>query len=494
MKLAGNKWVLPGILLLGLFVRIYAIDGQSLWFDEGYSIRMAHLTPPSIISKAASEDFHPPLYYLGLHYWIALFGDSEFSARFPSAVLGIISILMMYKVGKLLFDKNVGILSSLVLALSVFHVEYSQEARSYSLMAFLTLLSFYCFLKLFRERSLRASIGYSVSSVILMYTHVYGLFIVVSQNIFFFLKNFWSPAKALSVRKWVLMQGILVIFFLPWLNTLLGQAARVQRGYWVPVPTALSVIYTFGGYTGSRLLLFFFLIFSGLAIIGREKVFPYLKEAFKSEENLSQEKGLSPREVLYLLFIWLSTPIVLPFLISHCSQPVFISRGTIGGSFAFYLLVAKGISDIPKRFLKAAALGLVVMLSLSNIWGYYHKVYKDPWREVAQSLDLSARPGDLVLFNSAVCQYLFDYYSKRTDLIKTPFPANSGEANKENIEQLESKLKKHHRVWIILSHGEKHGLPKKMFRKSYNLSYYREYSIERVVRNQIAIRVFLFEG
>lgn len=494
MKLARNEWVLPGILLLGLFVRIYAISGQSLWYDEGYSLRMAHLTPRHIISETASRDFHPPLYYLGLHYWIMSFGDSEFSARFPSALLGFLSIFMMYKVGKLLFDKNVGLLSSLVLALSVFHVEYSQEVRSYSLMAFLTLLSFYFFLKLFTERSLRASIGYSVSSIILIYTHVYGLFIVASQNIFFLLRNFSTREKTTSVRKWFLLQGILVILFLPWISSLLAQTAKVQRGYWVPVPTVLSVIYSFGGYAGSRLLLFFFLILSCLAIIGREKVFSHFKGASKSSENPSKERGLSRNEALSLLGIWLSTPIVLPFLISHFSQPVFISRGTIGGSFAFYFLVAEGINAIPKRFLKAAALGLVVILSLSNIWGYYHKVYKDPWREVAHSLDLNAKRGDLVFFNSAVCQYLFDYYSKRTDLIKAAFPENSEDVGEKNIRQLEPKLKKHNRVWLILSHGHKHGPLKDMLRKSYTLSYYREYSIERVVGNHIAIRVFFFEG
>lgn len=493
MKLAGNKWVLPGILLLGLFVRIYFISGQSLWFDEGYSVKISQLSPHEIISKTASEDYHPPLYYIGLHYWVSLVGKSEFSVRLPSAILGFLSIFMMYKVGKLLFDKNIGILSSLVLALSVFHVEYSQEARSYSLMAFLTLLSFYFFLKLLREKSLRVSIGYSVSSIILMYTHVYALFIIVSQNIFFLLHTFSSRDKTISVRKWVLLQGILLILFLPWLTSLLDQTARVQRGYWVSVPTVRSIIYTFGGYAGSRVLLFFFLIFSGLAIIGLEKVFPHLKEAFKSEENLSAEKGLSPREVLYLLFMWLSTPIVLPFLISHVSQPIFVSRGTIGSSLAFYLLVAKGIDNLPKKYFKPAAIALVVILSLSNIWVYYHRVYKDPWREVAHSMDTTAKSGDVVFFNSAICQYLFDYYSRRPDLIKMSLPENSGDGDEEDTKQLESLRTRHDRVWVILSHGEGKGRLRQAFRKSHNLSYYKEYSIERDVANRVAIRVSLFE-
>jgi uncharacterized membrane protein len=493
MKFGRHGWVLIGILLLGLFVRVYSISGQSYWYDEGSTLIMAQLNPLHIVSEAASREFHPPVYYLVLHYWINLFGTSELSARLLSAILGFLSLLLMYSAGKVLFDKKVALLSSLLLALSVFHVEYSQEVRSYSLMAFLTLLSFYFFLKLFTEKSLRASIGYCVSSVILMYTHVYGLFIIASQNIFFLLQHFSARDKTISAGKWVLLQAILLILFLPWLNPLLDQTKRSQGGTWVPVPSVRSVIYTFGGYAGSRLLLLFLLLLSGLAIIGLAKFLPHFKKASNSGEPIPTEEGLSDLEVLSLLLIWLATPIVLPFLISHVLKPVYISRGTIGGSFAFYLLVAKGIDNISQRYLKAAAIGLVMILSLSNIWGYYHKVYKDPWREVAHYLDLNAKPGDLVWFNSFVCQYLYDHYSKRTDLIET------SAQNLENVDegdagQSETILKRHKRVWVIQSHSGRYSQRKYLLHKSYNLSYYEEYRVQKVASDYVGIRVSLYEG
>jgi mannosyltransferase len=493
MKLTRNEWVLLLILLLGLFVRIYFISGQSLWFDEGYSVRMSQLSPREIISKTASADYHPPLYYIVLHYWVSLFGTSEFSVRLPSAILGICSILILYKVGKHLFNDNVGILSSLILAVSVFHVEYSQEVRSYSLMAFMTLLSFYFFLKLFNEKNLRSSVGYIISSAVLMYTHVYGLFFILSQNIYFIANKLFSRGKTISAGKWVSLQGILLILFLPWTNSFLAQTAKVQRGYWVTEPTLLSVIYTFGGYAGSRLLLFFFLIFVGLALTRRGKILPELKEASNLGETQSLKRGMSQHEALYLLFLWLSVPVVLPFLISYVSHPIFISRGTIGSSLAFYLLAAKGIDTLPKKYFKPACIALVVILSLSNIWVYYHRVYKDPWREVARTVDMTAKSGDMVLFNSSLCQYLFSYYSKRPDLIKMSLSEISGNGNEEDIKQMESLSTRHDRVWLIVSHGKGTGWLKQVFRKSYTLSYYKEYSIERNVGNYVVIRVSLFE-
>jgi uncharacterized membrane protein len=83
------------------------------------------------IVENSAQSVHPPLYYVILHYWINLFGDTEFSTRFLSVIFGLFSIFMIYKVGTLLFNKNVGMLSSLLLALSVFHIQYSQEVRMY---------------------------------------------------------------------------------------------------------------------------------------------------------------------------------------------------------------------------------------------------------------------------------------------------------------------------------------------------------------------------
>lgn len=139
---------------------------------------------PSGIVEASNTDNNFPTYYLIMHYWVSLFADSEFSLRFPSALAGLLAVLAMYKVGSLLFGRGVGLTASLILALSPFHIQYSQEARVYSLMALLALVSFYCFVKVLRERKRAAQTGYVLSTLALMYSHVYGLFIVLAQNLY----------------------------------------------------------------------------------------------------------------------------------------------------------------------------------------------------------------------------------------------------------------------------------------------------------------------
>ena len=77
-------------MILGFSLRLYGITSESIWLDEAFSIQLAKHGPFEIIRKTAS-DVHPPLYYLLLHFWIDLFGASEFSVRFLSLLFGFFS-------------------------------------------------------------------------------------------------------------------------------------------------------------------------------------------------------------------------------------------------------------------------------------------------------------------------------------------------------------------------------------------------------------------
>jgi mannosyltransferase len=105
--------MLGGVLLLGAFLRFYQLGFESLWIDEGVSIKIAGLEPLQMI-RQASSDPTPPFYYLILHYWMALFGDSEFSVRSLSAIASSLSILVMYRLGALLFGRTAGLLAAVI--------------------------------------------------------------------------------------------------------------------------------------------------------------------------------------------------------------------------------------------------------------------------------------------------------------------------------------------------------------------------------------------
>jgi len=351
-----KEFVLLIILLVGLLFRIYNLGEESIWFDEGGTILFAKLNIFQLLETVLSGDCSPPLYYVILHYWIGLFGESEFSLRFPSVIFGFFSIYVLYKVGTLLFNKDVGLLSSLLLAVSSLHIYYSQEARSYSLMVLLTLLSFYFLIKIFKKnRNLTVSIGYIIASILLMYTHIYGIFIIIAQNIYL-LTVFLLSRKTLELdfKKWILFQSALVITYIPWIFFgLMKQITFIQRYHWYAAPKITHIIKSFYVYSGSRSLLIVFLALSFLSIVSfkrNENGSIDGKDLFNSVEDHKLVLSLSNANKIYFLLVWLSTPIILPFLISIFITPIYVIRHTIIASLAFYLLVAKGISDIRGNF------------------------------------------------------------------------------------------------------------------------------------------------
>ena len=121
------------ILALSLFLRIFLLDFESLWLDEGSSIKFAKLSIPELI-KASQADGNPPLYYLILHFWIKIFGDSEFSFRFPSVIFGVLIVIAVYQFCLEVWSREVASFSSFMTGISVFQIFYSQEARMYALL------------------------------------------------------------------------------------------------------------------------------------------------------------------------------------------------------------------------------------------------------------------------------------------------------------------------------------------------------------------------
>jgi hypothetical protein len=147
--------------------------------------------------------------------------------------------------------------------------------------------------------------------------------------------------------------------------------------------------------------------------------------------------------------------------------------------------VSKGISNIPYKYLKIIVVSVVIVFSMVNIRGYYTKINKEQWRDVANYIDTDAQNGDLLLFNASSTQMPFNYYSKRTDLIKKPFPKIGRQVDEENIKELEFTVKGHRRVWVILSHSkDKKELITKKLIEAYSSSYQKKYR---------GIKLYLFE-
>lgn len=415
-----NNSILLAIFLLGLFLRIHNLGGESVWYDEAVSVAASKLGfLEQIRWSLASSDNNPPLYYAFLRVWVLLFGDSEFAVRFPSAIFGSISILLIYIVCSQLFNRKAALFAALILAVSVFHIKFSQEGRVYTLSAFLALLSYYFFLKSATERTVINSTGYVVSSALLIYAHYYGLFIILSQNIFCawqFLTHRKSGAP--DSKKWIALQVILGIICIPGLYILYRHSIGIQNRFWLSPPT-LKVLYDcFVLYSGSAYLLILLSALSLMAVLntGGMSVPRYFGGFFKPSAQTPEEGGMSYASGVFLLILWLCVPVAVPFLISLVSTPIFFYRYTIAGSLAFYILASSGAVRTGDRRFILLVTGLILIFSSVNIFGYYERVDKPAWRAGIEYIESNAGAGDVIVLYPWYETEAAVYYAERDDL------------------------------------------------------------------------------
>ncbi|MCS7261113.1 MAG: glycosyltransferase family 39 protein, partial [Anaerolineae bacterium] len=117
------------VVLVGLawVVRVQNLTYHSLWFDEAMSVHWARSSVSRILQVSMNlvEDRLPPLYYLLLHGWRLVFGDSEMAFRLPSVLLGVLLIAVTYRLVQSALSRQVALLSGALVALNPFLVWYS---------------------------------------------------------------------------------------------------------------------------------------------------------------------------------------------------------------------------------------------------------------------------------------------------------------------------------------------------------------------------------
>lgn len=133
-----NEWPLPIITLVAIILRIYKISAQPLWLDEIYAVQLSRQGLSAIIQNSL-RDPHPPVYYILQMLTSGLWNvQSEWGWRWLSALCGIVTIPVFYFLCRRFSGRMASSIAALTLAVSPFHVYYSQEARPY---AFVTLLA-----------------------------------------------------------------------------------------------------------------------------------------------------------------------------------------------------------------------------------------------------------------------------------------------------------------------------------------------------------------
>ncbi len=498
--MARKMWLLGLILLFGAILRLYGLDSESLWADEGitvWTVSDSFAAMKQMLAKA----IHPPLHYLILHPLVHTFGNSEFVVRLPSAIFGMISVFMTYRIGKLLFDTRTGLFAAGLVALSFFQIRYSQEARNYALLNMLSLFSYYYFIKLLHDPSRKHTGGYLISTVLLLYTHAYGVFTILSHNLYMLIRIAVLRRDARpSLPHWVGLQTLTGLLFAPWVSVLMYHVTtRQNTGAWQKTPSLYNLSATFGVYAGSLPLLLLF-----ASIVALAAAWWFFKPEAHGDTSQDTRFSFTRMEPIYIVLVWLSSQTLTPFILSQVMTSFYRYRYTIAASIAFYLIVALGLRQLQRsRVLLSVALAGMAFFSILTLQSYYTESNKERWREVAAYIDDNAQRRDLMLFTAGfLLETNFNYYSQRDDLEKRPFPTRAqliklrlGEPY-DYREDLRQIVQRRDRIWLVLSHAQKiqdHLVD--ILNESHRLSDHRKYYNVAHMRQKpyLGIQVMMFE-
>lgn len=223
--------IIASILAIALVFRLILIN-QSFWLDEAASLIISQQSLPQLL-HSLQGDFHPPLYYLFLHFYLRLGIHTEWFLRLPNIVFSLVSIYFIYQLFNLLNLKPLfqfklsskkflitpAHLTAFFLAINPLSVYYSQELRMYLPNLTFSLISWFFLLRFnqSKSRQTRNLITFTLISSLNLYTF-YGAFFNLLAQFFY---------QILSHKKNFLLflTSLIVIFltFIPWLPSLITQ-------------------------------------------------------------------------------------------------------------------------------------------------------------------------------------------------------------------------------------------------------------------------------
>lgn len=443
----GTLFLLAAILLAATALRIYNLGTESFSYDEGI---MLELTSSSFSRVVEDIQFgRPPFLVLLGYIWVNLFGQSEIAVRSLPALAGILSIPILFMIGRELFNQRIGLIASAIMAVSTFHIFHSQDYRYYSLLTLMTLLSIYLLVRLLKTGRWVYFVPYVLSAALVYYTHYQGAFILLAQGLYVLVQFYKYPWRLLGI--WGASQIAIVFCLVPSLlimlqdfstgsdegdfNGTIGAMGNLgpltDPPLWIPLHT-LGIKFMF--ISIENLLNPIFLLGAALLILFGTIIylswsnFRAYQTGSQTERNgtLLNRIGRSLKadfndatpntSWIVLLLLWVLIPVVVPVLISKLVAPVYLPRYTIGALPGVCLALALFFTALRSYVPEIVSLAALAVLVFPGLSEYYPREYKDQWEETATVVTQNAQADDMILFvstnnePSTRMQHVFNVY------------------------------------------------------------------------------------
>ncbi|WP_143491848.1 MULTISPECIES: glycosyltransferase family 39 protein [unclassified Pseudomonas] len=405
-----DRLALLAVVSLALFVRFYAIDVPSIWYDEAYSLLLARETPTRIWALTAL-DVHPPLYYVLLHYWVLLWGEGALPARALSALADVGTLLLSIKLMSLIATRRAVWMAALLLALSPVSVRYSQEVRMYTLLGFWLMgatVALVCWAR--RPEQTRFAALYVLLMTTAFYTHYFAGLCMLVHWLFWWQSGVQRYATRMAGEQWLVANVAIVFLYLPWIPHLLSQLALTEGLGWIE-PVTLQ---------GAMTLVWQFTVMGdGISQPSLWHLMPLALVVLCAATAIINNEGERRYSVLLVGYFFI--PLVAVYLIS-LFLPLLVPRYLVFTAPALPMIAALAL-DIwwPRRFMLAsAALPLFVFAQLHGLSTVYWQTdglngterrRDTQFSQLMAQLNQKARPGDEIVVTNAFWYPTFAYFN-----------------------------------------------------------------------------------
>lgn len=381
--------LLAGAAVLGAVLSATAValsTRTGLWLDEAQAVAIARL-PLGGLVEALRTDGAPPLYYLLLHGWMALFGDSEVAVRSLSAVFAAGAVALAPVAGARLGGRRTAIAALALTATSPFLHRYGTEARMYSLVVFLVMAGYLAVSAALDRPTPVSLLGVAVVSGLLLLTHYWAIFLLATVAVVLLVRSRRRGAGP-APRLVLLAMAAGTLLFLPWVGSFLFQLRYTGAPWGSPPGVTLfeSTLQAFAGGDGWVGPLGFALL--GLAVVGL---------LGRSLSSVRIELHLSGWPEARPLAAVVAGTLLLGLLASTLAASAFAPRYAAVVLVPFLLLAARGLAVIEHRTLLALLAVTVVGLGLARSADVV-AAPRTQARSLAAVINAAAGPGDLVAF------------------------------------------------------------------------------------------------
>jgi len=377
---------------------------QPLWRDEAFSVLYATQSFVSIITKSS---FDPPLYYLILHVWMKMFGQSEITVRTLSFVGFSLATIVTIYLSEHLFKKHwLSWFIPLLFFINPMLLYYAVETRAYGWYMFFAMLAIFSYIK-----------GnwkiFGLASILGFFTHLYMILIPFVCTLHYLGTN---PKVLVTPRGWLRNAyfktvAVIILCVSPWLIRVASVASSLKESWYFPVDMHLikSVLGNmYIGYEGTpwygwiwtaRISIVLFVLFC-IALIPKK----------------------NRQLVLFFLFM-VMIPLIVVIGVSFV-KPVFVIRYLIPVTMMEIFLLGYAILAFRSTFIRILlAVCLLSFSSWFNIW-FPNKHLKTDYRASMREINALMGAQDVIYADNPLHLFETMYYAKNRSKVFLYIPAD----------------------------------------------------------------------